>query len=209
MDQTKLATEYANLGAIYDPQRAIYNQQIAALPAQYEAQKSALEQAKINAFKDISDVSQKRGVYFSGFRPEQMATYTGTKYLPALAGLATQQQTATTALQQALAGLEGQQRTQAYKNLAAQQNAEYDYQVALAKAKSGSGTSTAKAPSLSQIKASAAADARTLFTESKGKAKEGYTEASIIPQLQTLYPELSAQQIYDIVYPARQIVWGS
>ena len=117
MDQARLAQEYANLASVYDPQRALVQQQIAALPAQYEGQKSALEQAKVNAFRDIGTAAQARGTFFSGFRPQEMARYTGEKYLPALANLSTQQQQATFNLQKALADVELAQRQAATTNL--------------------------------------------------------------------------------------------
>lgn len=117
MDQARLAQEYANLASVYDPQRALVQQQIAALPAQYEGQKSALEQAKVNAFRDIGTAAQARGTFFSGFRPQEMARYTGEKFLPALANLGTQQQQATFNLQKALADVELAQRQAATTNL--------------------------------------------------------------------------------------------
>ena len=218
MDQSKLNQAYSQLASIYDPQRALIQQQISALPTQYEGQKSALEQAKINAFRDISTAAQNRGVSFSGFQPSEQARYVGERYLPALANLSTQQTQAQNQLQQAINQLNAQQYNQAYGNVAAQAKAEQDYQIAqqklaqdyqLAAMRASRGGGAAKAPSMNEIRQSAAADARQLFSESKGKVQSGYTEKAVIPQLQTLYPELSAQQIYDIVYPARKIVWGS
>lgn len=117
MDQARLAQEYANLSSVYDPQKALIQQQISALPQQYEGQKSALEQAKINAFRNIGEAAQTRGTFFSGFRPQEMARYTGEKYLPALANLGTQQQQATFNLQKALADVELAQRQAATTNL--------------------------------------------------------------------------------------------
>jgi len=210
MDQAQVQNYISQLNPVYEPQKALIQQQMAALPASYEAQKSALEQAKVNAFRDIQNVAQQRGVSFSGFTPSEQASYTGTKYLPALAGLAQQQSSRENQLQQVLNTLNANQYNQGMSNYASTLKAANDYAVAMAKAKTSTAkTATPKAQSIGQIKASAAADARQLFTEAKGKASEGYTESSVIPQLQTLYPELSAQQIYDLVYPARQIVWGS
>lgn len=117
MDQARLAQEYANLSSVYDPQRTLVNQQLAALPGQYEGQKSALEQAKVNAFRDIASTAQARGSFFSGFQPEQMGRYTGEKYLPALANLSSQQQQAQFNLQKALADVELAQRNAATTNL--------------------------------------------------------------------------------------------
>lgn len=139
MDATRLAQEYANLASVYDPQKALVQQQISAVPGQYEAQKTALEQAKANAFRDITSAAQGRGVYFSGFRPEQEARYTGERFLPALANLSTQQQQATFNLQKALADIETAQRQAATTNLQnilnrEQQQKQFEQQLALSRA---------------------------------------------------------------------------
>jgi hypothetical protein len=93
---------YKQLSSIYDPQRQFVNTQMAQVPQQFTAQKSALEQAKINAFRDIANQSSARGAGWSGFRPGEEATYVGEKYLPALAGLEREQTAQMTALQKAL-----------------------------------------------------------------------------------------------------------
>lgn len=99
----KTLEEYYNdLSTIYDPQKQFINTQMAQLPQQFTAQKSALAQAKINAFKDIANQSSARGAGWSGFRPGEEATYIGEKYLPALAGLEQEQTAQMTALQKAL-----------------------------------------------------------------------------------------------------------
>lgn len=82
---------YNQLAPIYEPQIASLKAQEASLAPQYQAQKSALEQARINAFRNISNTASARGMAFSGFTPEQEAQYTGTTYLPAMANLETQQ----------------------------------------------------------------------------------------------------------------------
>lgn len=143
MDQARLASEYSNLSSIYDPQRALVQQQVTALPGEYEAQKSALEQAKINAFRDIQNVAQSRGVSFSGFTPSEQASYTGTKYLPALASLSSQQNQAKYNLQKALLDIESQQRGQATSNLQnimnrEQQQRQFEQQLAASRAAAAS-----------------------------------------------------------------------
>lgn len=93
---------YNQLGSIYDPQTALIKQQQAQLPGQFQAEKSALEQARVNAFKDISNTASSRGMTFSGFNPQQQAIYVGEKFLPAMANLATAQQESQYSLIQAL-----------------------------------------------------------------------------------------------------------
>lgn len=82
-------TAYDQLGTAYQPQVDQINSQIAQLAPQQAAQTSALDQAKVNAFKDITNQSNSRGVLFSGVPVDQQSTYVGTKYLPALADLNT------------------------------------------------------------------------------------------------------------------------
>lgn len=93
---------YNQLGTIYDPQVALIKQQQAQIPGQIQAQKSALEQAKINAFRDISNTASAKGMTFSGFTPNQQATYVGEKFLPAMANLETAGLESQNALTQAL-----------------------------------------------------------------------------------------------------------
>lgn len=113
----------AGLASIYDPQTALIQQQQAALPGQYTAQKTALEQARVNAFRDIGNAASSKGMTFSGFSPEQQAQYTGTKYLPALAGLATDQQNKQFSLTQSLNELNYKRGSQAQDLYGSQQNA--------------------------------------------------------------------------------------
>lgn len=80
---------YNSLGSVYDPQTKLVQSQIDALQPEQDAQQASLEQAKVNAFKDISNSANSKGVLFSGFTPDQQATYVGTKYLPAVANLKT------------------------------------------------------------------------------------------------------------------------
>lgn len=82
---------YNQLAPIYEPQIASLKAQEAGLAPQYQAQKSALEQARVNAFRNISNTASSRGMAFSGFTPEMEAQYTGTTFLPAMANLETQQ----------------------------------------------------------------------------------------------------------------------
>lgn len=144
MDQKRLAQEYAALNPVYAPQKTLIQQQVSALPAQYAAEKSALEQAKANAFRDISSEAQSRGTFFSGFRPEQMARYTGEKYLPALAGISSQQQQARFNLEKALADLNMAQRQAATTNLQnvlnrEQQQRQFEQSLAASRASGGGG----------------------------------------------------------------------
>lgn len=80
---------YDSLGSVYDPQTQLVQSQIDQLQPQQDAQQASLDQAKVNAFKDISTSANSKGVLFSGVPIDQQATYVGTKYLPAVADLKT------------------------------------------------------------------------------------------------------------------------
>lgn len=52
-----------------------------------EAQVAGLEAKKVKAFGQIEQTANDKGMFFSGFSPDQEAKYTSDTYLPALAGL--------------------------------------------------------------------------------------------------------------------------
>lgn len=156
---------YNSLEGVYAPQVQQIQQQQAALPAQFDAQRTALEQAKTNAFKGIANTANARGVYFSGFQPDQQATYTGATYLPAVAKVAAAQTQAQSQLQQALNDvtakrtthaqslwqqeLDRQQAQRQFEAKQAQDQQQYQQQLSLANARSSGG---GKAPSVGEIK---------------------------------------------------------
>lgn len=80
---------YGGLAGQYDPQTSLINTQLADLPRQQAAQQASLDQAKVNAFKDITNSANSKGVLFSGVPIDQQSTYVGTKYLPAVANMET------------------------------------------------------------------------------------------------------------------------
>lgn len=68
-------------------QKAQYDQQIADNQKAGDAQVAGLEAKKTQAFEDITQQSQNKGMFFSGFSPDAQAKYTAGTYLPALAQL--------------------------------------------------------------------------------------------------------------------------
>lgn len=221
------------LESIYSPQRQLIQQQQAQIPGQYQAQLSALDQAKINAFKDITTAANRRGMYFSGVPVSEQATYTGTKYLPAVANLKQSQLTQQNALQAALNELTGKQMSQAQglysaelqaeqeaaaKRYAAEleaQQKELDRQAKIyeaqikAQAKASTGGSTGSAKQTTQnIMTSLSQDIAQMFSGYNPSKNKFYTEKSVLPQLTSLYPELTPKQIRDAVYGYRKNVFG-
>lgn len=117
---------YNQLNATYDPLRVVNDQQQAAASANYNTQTTALDQAKVNAFKDITSQANSRGVLFSGVPIDQQATYLGTKYLPARANLETSLNNTLTSLKAANLDIGTRQRAEAQNQVSSAQKAAQD-----------------------------------------------------------------------------------
>lgn len=113
MDQQAIQPYYQSLESIYAPQRQLIQQQIKTLPQQYAMERSGLEQAKANAFRDIASTARGRGMTFSGYTPSEQARYTGATYLPTLGKIQQAQTEGLTSLQSALNQLYGTQQKEA------------------------------------------------------------------------------------------------
>lgn len=113
----------ASLNPAYDPSRALYNQQIQTLPGAEDTAIKGLDAAKVNSFRDINTSANSKGLAFSGIPSEEQARYLGEKYLPAVANVKAGTQKQTFALQQALAGLDQEQRLKATDTQNQQQQA--------------------------------------------------------------------------------------
>lgn len=83
-DLQALIAEY---GKAYDPQRALIDADITTNANAGAAQEAGLEAKKVKAFQGIEQGAQNKGMYFSGFSPNEQANYTSDTYLPALAQL--------------------------------------------------------------------------------------------------------------------------
>lgn len=70
-----------------DPQYKLIEGDIAANATAGAAQEAGLAAKKNTAFKQIGQASQDKNMFFSGFSPDEEATYTAGTYLPALAQL--------------------------------------------------------------------------------------------------------------------------
>lgn len=75
------------LNSVYSPQKDVYNAQLAQIDPQQTAEMQGLDQTKTNAFSDITDQANRRGLLFSGIPINEEAKYTGGTYLPAVANL--------------------------------------------------------------------------------------------------------------------------
>lgn len=153
----------AELASAYQPQSDLVNQQIAELPAYYQAQTQGLDTAKENSFRDITNQASARGIAYSGMPIAEQTRYLGSTYLPALAGLAQQQNQQRYSLQTTLNDINTQRLTRAqalqqqeldreqlqrqYDQQVAQQERQFQQQQAASRASYG-GSSAATAPSI-------------------------------------------------------------
>lgn len=112
----------------YQQQENLYNQQIAAIPGQTDAQVAGLEVGKQNAFRDINRSANSKGMAFSGMPIEEQTRYVGEKYMPAVANLKNDAANKQFTLQQALAGLGTEKRNAALTTQRGQQQALQEYQ---------------------------------------------------------------------------------
>ncbi len=111
----------ASLDPAYSQQKNVYSQQIAALPGQEAGAILGLNTAKSNAFREVNRAANAKGLAFSGIPIEEQTRYLGEKYLPGLAEVKKSTQNQTFQLQQALAGLDTEQRLRAMETRSGQQ----------------------------------------------------------------------------------------
>jgi hypothetical protein len=90
----KLAPQVRDLQALIaqqtaalQPQQDLLDQSITANATSGAAQETGLGAQKDTAFKQIEQTGQNKGMFFSGFSPDEQAKYTAGTYLPALAQL--------------------------------------------------------------------------------------------------------------------------
>lgn len=117
----------ASLGVTYDPQVQALQAQNPQIDQQLTTTLSSLDQAKVNAFKDITNSANSKGMLFSGFTPDQQATYTGTKYLPAVANARTSAQNAKNTLLDKINTINSNRQNQARGIVSAAETAAQNY----------------------------------------------------------------------------------
>lgn len=83
----QLSAILSDLNNVYNPQRDVIKQQQAQLDPMMEAENKGLDAAKQDAFSQITDQSNRRGLFYSGIPIAEEQKYTGSTYLPAVANL--------------------------------------------------------------------------------------------------------------------------
>lgn len=115
----QLQAIYNQLESVYAPQRQTIEAQRPIAEQEAIAARASLDQAKVNAFRDIGQQANRQGMFFSGFQPQEQASFVGTKYLPALAGVESSLQQRKLNLEDQLNKLKGAQMQQAQSSYAA------------------------------------------------------------------------------------------
>lgn len=113
----------ADLNPAYSGSIDVLNKRRAALPTQFQAQRSGLEAEKVVGFNQINNQATGRGMSFSGIPLDEQANYLSTKYLPGLQQLAFQENEQNLALDEALAGINKERRLKAMDIRSNQQSA--------------------------------------------------------------------------------------
>lgn len=172
-----LADILASIAPGYDQERAPVNANLAALPAARAAEDAGLETARTNAFTDVTNAANRRGVLYSGAPIDEQNRYVGEKYLPARAAVAENYTNKTSALQQQLANIAQRQNQQAQGILTQQQQADAEaaYRAAqLAEQRRANEAAQAAA----NARAAASRSSSGGSSRSAGSAGAGYTKGS-------------------------------
>lgn len=131
----------SELDTVYNPQKESYQGQIAALDPQQNAEMQGLDAAKTDAFQQITDTANRRGLFYSGIPVGEQQRYTGANYLPAVANLKGRYAQQRFSLQDAISNLTKDQYNKAYDIQGQESAAE------AARAAAGAGGSGGFAPS--------------------------------------------------------------
>ena len=103
----------ADLNPAYSGSIDVLNKRRAALPTQFQAQRSGIEAERVVGFNQINNQATGRGMSFSGIPLDEQANYLSTKYLPGMQQLALQENEAGLALDDALAKINQERRLRA------------------------------------------------------------------------------------------------
>lgn len=117
----------AENAAAYNPQRQALRDQINSSSARLGEQEQGLNAAQTNAFGQINQAASNKGMFFSGFTPDQQAKYTAEKYLPALANLRAANEGTIGKLNEGIMGLDSEQRKAAMQTQEGDLQRLYDY----------------------------------------------------------------------------------
>lgn len=103
----------SDLNPAYQGSIDVINNRRSQIPTQFNAQRQALDAAKVQGFNQINTQANAKGLAFSGIPADEQATYLSTKYLPGLTALSQQENEANLSLDEALARINQEQRLKA------------------------------------------------------------------------------------------------
>lgn len=101
------------LNSVYNPQRDVYNAQLSSVDPQLEAEQKGLQAQKEDAFGQITQQANRRGLFYSGLPIQEEQRYTGSQFLPAVANLRAKYAQQRFGLQEALAKITQEQGNRA------------------------------------------------------------------------------------------------
>lgn len=201
----------------------VINSQKNLIPQKYDAQRSALDAAKVQGFNQINDQATGRGMSFSGVPLHEQANYLSTVYLPGQQQADYQQNADLLALDQALADLDMNKVNQAIGIRQTQQGAmdqwllqqsQQDFQreqnaldraqqasLSASRGGGGGGGSSATGPTPNQYLIGA-------FENATGDWRTGgYTESNVLNQYAAAYGKTIGEAATD-VYNFRKQYYG-
>lgn len=110
----ELSAILTELNSVYNPQRDLINKQVGELDPMQKAEEQGLEYAKKDAFDQITNQANRRGLFYSGIPVQEEQRYTGGTFLPAVANLRSKYAQQRFNLQDALNKLQADQYSKAY-----------------------------------------------------------------------------------------------
>lgn len=119
----------AGLNSVYDPQRQAAQSGVATVNQNVTDATQGLNAAKDQAFGQITNNANAKGMLFSGLAPDQQYKYTAATFLPALTKMHSDANDNITKLQQAILGLNANQQKDAMGIQEGQKKTLSDYQV--------------------------------------------------------------------------------
>lgn len=115
------------LNPAFQPGIDLAKEEMALIEPQLQADIAGAEQAKINEFRNITNIANRRGMTFSGIPIGEQARYIGEKFLPAVQQLKTGAQKERIRIRDIIAGIQRDSYLQAFGERGKQQDRLFDF----------------------------------------------------------------------------------
>lgn len=212
------------LDAVYKPQKDLYATQASALDPALAAEEQGLQAQKRDEFQGITERANRRGMFYSGIPIQEEQRYVGSQFLPAVANLRSKYSSQRFGLQDAIAKITADQYGAGMgiwqKELDRDEEARRFSEQLAAQERSSRAASAASgfSPGLgyggggSVLGASEAPQPPTfqqrlatlLPADYATRFNPGYTERTVMTQLQKDFPQFSPEDIKRQVYAYRK-----